>query len=504
MKSIHVVRFWFLLFSMLLFSTSVAGSTLKIHRIDPSKFPNIKALVSIERDGVIIDPTLSSDYKAAISGGKTVAISRVATLKNTAENVAVLLAVDTSGSMKQEHLTAIKKAIKKLINDKNKGDMAALISFNDDVTVNCEFTKDADYFLTKLDALKTGGKITVLFKALYQGLEMLEKPDIPKLRYMVILSDGKDEGVGFKLDDAIQKAKQLHIPVYAIGFVSKAETIYLDNMIRLARLTDAEYHRIQKTEDFMTAYSSIADKIWKQQLIELQAGFEGDGQEYYLEIQYTMPDGSLCSGRMAFVAPSLPSVQTTIAPVTTTLSPPPTTTIPADHKGDSGTPKKKTPNLYIYGGIALIALISAVILFLLLKRKKSIKPVPLETQEPFKTGSRSKWREEPIGPSSDSSMMDQAIENPLILVIPSLRKEYPLTPGTITIGAYPDNSVVLDQDIVSGYHAEISGNGKEWILKDLGSTNGTRLNGELISDPVYIYEGDIIRIGRADIEVRKG
>jgi len=103
--------------------------------------------------------------------------------------------------------------------------------------------------------------------------------------------------------------------------------------------------------------------------------------------------------------------------------------------------------------------------------------------------------------SDRSNEENETIEYPLILKIQALGEERPLSLGTITIGAYPENTIVLDQNTVSGYHAEITGNGSMWQLKDLGSTNGTRVNKTVISQPIEIKEGDIIRIGPFDIDV---
>ncbi len=73
-----------------------------------------------------------------------------------------------------------------------------------------------------------------------------------------------------------------------------------------------------------------------------------------------------------------------------------------------------------------------------------------------------------------------------------------LGPGMTTFGRRPENTVVLFGDLyVSGSHAQISAEGGDYILTDIGSTNGTLLNGERlqIHAPVQLSDGDELLIG---------
>lgn len=68
------------------------------------------------------------------------------------------------------------------------------------------------------------------------------------------------------------------------------------------------------------------------------------------------------------------------------------------------------------------------------------------------------------------------------------------------IGRELDNDTVLDANGVSSYHALIQITSKGlWLLSDLKSTNGTKVNGELIDDSYYLTEGDVISLGDQDI-----
>lgn len=73
----------------------------------------------------------------------------------------------------------------------------------------------------------------------------------------------------------------------------------------------------------------------------------------------------------------------------------------------------------------------------------------------------------------------------------------------VTIGRTEGNDVAIDQGNVSRQHAEVVRRGGAWLLRDLGSTNGTWLRGEAV-DERLLQDGDAFRIGRAQIVFKGG
>ena len=71
----------------------------------------------------------------------------------------------------------------------------------------------------------------------------------------------------------------------------------------------------------------------------------------------------------------------------------------------------------------------------------------------------------------------------------------------LSIGRKGDNLLILGDKYVSSKHARIFIKNTDYILQDLGSTNGTLMNSKRVSDKVVIKKGDEIKIGTSTFKV---
>src|SRR2546425_11290383 len=77
--------------------------------------------------------------------------------------------------------------------------------------------------------------------------------------------------------------------------------------------------------------------------------------------------------------------------------------------------------------------------------------------------------------------------------------------ATLRFGRDPDASVVIRGDsarVVSVRHAELRFENGAWLLADLGSKNGSYLNGKRLIAPAAVKQGDVIRLGESGPEYR--
>ena len=73
--------------------------------------------------------------------------------------------------------------------------------------------------------------------------------------------------------------------------------------------------------------------------------------------------------------------------------------------------------------------------------------------------------------------------------------------GPVVIGRSPGADIVLGDDFVSGRHARVVLSGDSTVVEDLGSTNGTILNGSQLRRPMTLKVGDAIDIGEVRLKV---
>lgn len=73
----------------------------------------------------------------------------------------------------------------------------------------------------------------------------------------------------------------------------------------------------------------------------------------------------------------------------------------------------------------------------------------------------------------------------------------------ITIGRANDATLVLTDDYASTRHARLFPQDGQWIVEDLGSTNGTYLDRQKVTHPTPVPTGVPIRIGKTVLELRR-
>ncbi len=79
-------------------------------------------------------------------------------------------------------------------------------------------------------------------------------------------------------------------------------------------------------------------------------------------------------------------------------------------------------------------------------------------------------------------------------------KSFPLA-AVSSIGRGLRNTVSIDDEFLSVEHTLLSWRDGTWWVQDLGSTNGTRVNGVRVTRPVPIAAGDLVEVGRVALRL---
>lgn len=70
------------------------------------------------------------------------------------------------------------------------------------------------------------------------------------------------------------------------------------------------------------------------------------------------------------------------------------------------------------------------------------------------------------------------------------------------VGRSPECDIPIDDPYASEFHARVGLQGDTVVVHDLGSTNGTYVNGRRVTSPTTVSRGDTVQIGKTTLEVR--
>lgn len=101
-------------------------------------------------------------------------------------------------------------------------------------------------------------------------------------------------------------------------------------------------------------------------------------------------------------------------------------------------------------------------------------------------------------PTTEMALETGLIQQPAVLVVtqgPAAGSRYELVDARVTVGRHPESDIFLDDITVSRRHAEVSREGLVSQVKDMGSLNGTYLNGRRVEE-AGLKDGDELQVGR--------
>ena len=89
----------------------------------------------------------------------------------------------------------------------------------------------------------------------------------------------------------------------------------------------------------------------------------------------------------------------------------------------------------------------------------------------------------------------------MVLQGPTGGRTHQLGSAPVTMGRSSECDIPLEDDYASGRHARLFPQGTRWFLEDLGSTNGTYVNGAPVTRALPVGPGTAIRIGKTVMEL---
>jgi Ca-activated chloride channel homolog len=132
--------------------------------------------------------------------------------------ISMVLAIDTSGSMRAKLDTVI-KASTNLVKESRAGDEAAIIEFKDQPELLEEFTTNMSDIIDTLQGL-IASRQTAMLDALYLGADYASKEGKNRRKAVVIVTDGIDKDSYYKFNEVVNHLRETDVQIYLIGFTS--------------------------------------------------------------------------------------------------------------------------------------------------------------------------------------------------------------------------------------------------------------------------------------------
>jgi VWFA-related protein len=467
----------------------ILASDLKIvlGEVNTDKFPEICFTISVKDSAgekiENLDTSMVKVFEDSIQNNELI----IQTLAESENQVAILIAVDASLSMAGAPIDSVRSAIKSFADQFAENDQVGILVFHDDVEFICPFTSNMDTLKSLADSIKAGGD-TELYEGVYKGLDYLyEDKNLPKNKALIVLSDGKDEGTAYSDDEAIEKALEYGIPIFSIGYHTKAEKKYLRVLERMAYKTGGQYNDAPSIKDIDEVYDAVYEQIQAQQSICFTASvFEADSLDHTIHVNIVTDEGT-GNTSLVFQSPS---------------------------------GKNKKSNNWLAMAAILILLVS--VSYYINKRNKQKAEEEKQRLEKEKESLERELADEKQSQADKSQVqpdMTEKVEpDPRYTVIsgrpggqmakvqfyfengPLSGQSFSISDG-MTIGRSDSNLLTVSDQTVSGKHAKIVVKGGAFSIVDLNSTNGTMVNGQKISE-MPIKTGDKVQIGKVNITIR--
>lgn len=489
-------RFLITLSFVCLCMLSYASISVKHIKTDTENFPHnvISAFQVLDAADEPVED-LDEDNISIMLDSSTTKIMNVSTYDKSGHGANIMLCIDISGSMKGRPIQAVKNAILPFIDEVRKTDRIAISVYEDGYQLLCDFSSDKDLLKRIVSEIEPRGNYTSFYYGAHKGLEHLVNYKTDGVKIMVLLGDGKDENPtqSYTEDDVIALSKEHSTPIFGVGF-TRVEAIYLQSLERMANQTGGTYYYAPSASDLKKYFGKLNNQINKIYILNYAVyGMTGDGQEHDLKIVVNTEMGE----ERDTAKIGLPHGA---API-------------EEPREKSGGSLDTSLVLIILGASLLVLIIIFLIASSKKKNRKEKERIEAERQAEIKEAEIQKAEESKrLGEELDRQKQkaeEQRYQKPVDAVNREqtmilnagcnelkIDFEYGVLAGqtkTInkngaTIGRAADNDIVIPDSTVSSHHARISCSSGSFTIEDMGSLNGTYINGNKIT--IYRFSGN--------------
>lgn len=479
----------------------LSAAQLQISQVADTQ-PSLTVFISSDNEvrRTADQPSADSGYAAAL-GNLTLPVK--STLPYPVDDgIALVIALDVSASLGEGNFSSMKNALASLLAKLPAKSQVALMAIGNEAKRVHEFTKNPGEIVTAVGTLQPDAQETALYESVISAQEMAARADsaLPLRRAVLVITDGIDDSRrGFGREEALQKISVGDVPLLAIAVTGNSpSTVQRDAIKTLAQIARASGGGFQQVNasGAKAAVDELVMQAFKVGVLTLDcAACPRDGSVRRLQISFQQGNLRAVDSRDVRLLTVTPAV-----PVSKSENPVPK---PSDIKADGKDNKQRIqPWMWAAVALALGLLTAAVIVF------KKRQPPPGDNDR-FISDSELPFPDddEYSGPHPDD--VGATVRAPetthgksITLDIAGKGRVVVSLGRGLVIGRGKSADVQLPSDIeASTKHASLEDNNGIVILRDLGSTNGTFLNGTRIIKTEPVSDRDCILVGRTEIRV---
>jgi VWFA-related protein len=262
--------------------TTPEVETVEISQVDNSAYPDVTLYVRILDAAGNRVSNLTQDQFTVTEDGREVALVGFSAVNTTP--IITFLVLDISGSMDEEDkLTGAKDAALTFTNLMRPQDQAALIVFDDTVSVRQPLTSDISLLQTEIRALVTGGR-TAWYDAVFTAAQQLE--GVSGRKSMLLLSDGLDNESYHTFTQAADTALASGAPVYAIG-LGQAGNYDQMELTRIADQTGGTFFHTPSPSELESVYRTQAQATQDEYVLTYHSprpDYDGTRRDIQVEV----------------------------------------------------------------------------------------------------------------------------------------------------------------------------------------------------------------------------
>jgi tight adherence protein B len=259
---------------------------VSFRRSEPSP-GNLKVTVAMSGTAWGSGQRLDQDAFTATISGKPVEVTGASPLQEqqgSLGKVAVMLAVDTSGSMRvNQNILRAQAAADAFAQRLKQGTRLGLLAFSTRPRVVQNLTTDRELVRTAISSLTATGD-TALYDAVVLASGLLGREQ--GQHNLVLLSDGRDEGSRATREGAIAAAKKAGVTVYTVGLNVPGRAQDQEALKRLAERTGGAAVEVNDADDLVNQFSIIAQSLASQYVVDMRLP-SGLGNEVSFRLQVT-------------------------------------------------------------------------------------------------------------------------------------------------------------------------------------------------------------------------